>query len=261
MQTDACRALNPKLIYINYYQCEAGFQTNPRYLVNPYLLYVYGGKGKFQIGNNTYVSAPGDLYFCPRGIPNTISADKEEPFLLTGIDFYFSQESAGSNLPLPEKINIANARFRWLLSELITSYETRFLYQDGYSSGLLKALICTCLQESEQKGESIPEADTIPGYLIQHKNEDITNTELARVFGYHPNHINRILHRLVGTSAKQYVLALRLSDAYNLLLYSGRSIGEIAEACGFHSIYYFSRLFKEKYGCSPSSFRKKYGIH
>ncbi|MBK5203579.1 MAG: AraC family transcriptional regulator, partial [Prolixibacteraceae bacterium] len=41
-----------------------------------------------------------------------------------------------------------------------------------------------------------------------------------------------------------------------LLLSTNKSVKEISFELGFQSIYYFSRLFKNKTGISPSAFRR-----
>jgi AraC-like DNA-binding protein len=50
----------------------------------------------------------------------------------------------------------------------------------------------------------------------------------------------------------------RIEKAKEMLLYESYSIGEIAENCGFASIYAFSRAFKNIIGVAPSDFKKKY---
>ena len=49
----------------------------------------------------------------------------------------------------------------------------------------------------------------------------------------------------------EYLLDYRLRVADVLLGNSDRSVGEIAEACGFESTAYFCRCFKNHYGVSP----------
>ena len=50
------------------------------------------------------------------------------------------------------------------------------------------------------------------------------------------------------------MLQKRLDMAQQLLIYSQLSVGEIAEKCGFQSIYYFSKYFKKRCGVSPGKF-------
>ena len=54
----------------------------------------------------------------------------------------------------------------------------------------------------------------------------------------------------------QYQIQIRLNKARRLLRNGTLSIAAIAEQLGFESIYYFSRLFKKKTGCSPLAYRK-----
>jgi len=53
-----------------------------------------------------------------------------------------------------------------------------------------------------------------------------------------------------------YLQELRMSAAKSLLLMTTMSIQEVTDAVGYQSIHYFSRLFKKKYGKSPTQWRK-----
>ena len=49
----------------------------------------------------------------------------------------------------------------------------------------------------------------------------------------------------------------RINRSINMLVQEQYTIREIAYAVGFNNELYFSRLFKEKVGCSPLHYRKK----
>jgi AraC family transcriptional regulator, transcriptional activator of pobA len=51
--------------------------------------------------------------------------------------------------------------------------------------------------------------------------------------------------------------ARRLLEAKRTLLYTGMSVGLIAEACGFPDPAYFSRFFAQRTGLSPMAYRNK----
>ncbi len=59
-----------------------------------------------------------------------------------------------------------------------------------------------------------------------------------------------------GTTPLQYAIEIKLLKSAKLLRETNLSITETAETCGFSDIYYFSRLFKKKYGISPRAFSK-----
>jgi transcriptional regulator GlxA family with amidase domain len=54
----------------------------------------------------------------------------------------------------------------------------------------------------------------------------------------------------------EFVARVRLDHARRLLLATGRSIEAIAVTVGFRSRSHFSRLFRERFGVDPSSFRR-----
>ena len=61
--------------------------------------------------------------------------------------------------------------------------------------------------------------------------------------------------RITGKSPNQYLLDLRLEKAKYLLVMTTLNISEIGYQTGFDSIFYFSKLFKKKYSCSPKKYR------
>lgn len=46
-----------------------------------------------------------------------------------------------------------------------------------------------------------------------------------------------------------------MEQAKELLLGTDLNITEIAEACGFADLFYFSRMFKKRVGSSPRAYR------
>jgi AraC-like DNA-binding protein len=77
----------------------------------------------------------------------------------------------------------------------------------------------------------------------------------------------RYVHLLLedtGQSFSQLVLAKRLERTAALLRATGqpaRKISEISSACGFGDLSYFNRVFRKRYGRTPSDFRKAANLH
>lgn len=62
---------------------------------------------------------------------------------------------------------------------------------------------------------------------------------------------------LTGMTPNNYILNCRLKHAAMLLQqYPDISIGEVSDRCGFNVPIYFSRCFKNQYGCTPQEYKK-----
>lgn len=70
--------------------------------------------------------------------------------------------------------------------------------------------------------------------------------------------LNDLCQKLVGSSAKQFLLELKIAEAKRLLVYSQLSISNIAYHLGFEDASYFSRIFKKKVILSPSVFLERF---
>lgn len=94
-------------------------------------------------------------------------------------------------------------------------------------------------------------------YVHSNYQNDIGIKDLSELLGYTPNYISKIFSNTVGMSFRKYLLLQRTKAAEALLLSSNMTITDIAYAVGFNDSNYFSTIFKNKYGITPSEYRKQ----
>ncbi len=93
-------------------------------------------------------------------------------------------------------------------------------------------------------------------YADEAYTENLTLYELGATYRKNEKYLGRLFKREIGVSFSDYVLSKRLIKAEKLLKTTNEKIIEIALECGFNSISYFNRAFKNKNGISPSDYRK-----
>jgi AraC-like DNA-binding protein len=84
----------------------------------------------------------------------------------------------------------------------------------------------------------------------------ISNNQLADTGGMSVNAYARLFRDQTGYPPRKYLLRMRVEKACNLLHHSGRSIEQIASACGFSDRYYFTRIFTRTMRVSPGAYKK-----
>lgn len=88
-------------------------------------------------------------------------------------------------------------------------------------------------------------------------NPDLNVEMIARTVGISRTHLHRKLREITNQSARDFVRNVRLQQAAALLAEKHHSISEIADNLGFASLSYFSTVFKELYGVSPSEYMEQ----
>lgn len=86
-------------------------------------------------------------------------------------------------------------------------------------------------------------------------NSNYTVEDLARNLSISRVQLYRKVKAILGISVSEHINNLRLERSKELLLKSKQSISEIAYAVGFSSPYYFSNVFKNKYGIPPKEYK------
>jgi len=87
------------------------------------------------------------------------------------------------------------------------------------------------------------------------EDENFSSQELAQQLFLSRSQVHRKIKALTGMSTAIYIRHIRLQKAKELLISNDLSISEIAYQVGFKSPVYFSQVFKDTFGESPSMFR------
>lgn len=102
-----------------------------------------------------------------------------------------------------------------------------------------------------------PAVQAARAYLEANMRQSPTLTQLARTVGVSPSHLSSLFAAQCGVSPMQYLQRLRLDHACWLLANPYLRIHEVAEACGYEDVNYFTRLFRQHFKISPGRWRKK----
>ncbi|HZG85778.1 AraC family transcriptional regulator [Paenibacillus sp.] len=85
--------------------------------------------------------------------------------------------------------------------------------------------------------------------------KNVTVEELANLCHLTPSYVIRLFKQTFGATPIQYLQELRLKAAVSYLSTTDIPVQEIARMTGFSNLHYFSRIFKQKIGVSPTAWR------
>lgn len=88
-------------------------------------------------------------------------------------------------------------------------------------------------------------------YIYEHYAQPVTLQEIAAAAHVSRSEAGRCFQAYLGCSPVDALIQYRLQTARRLLGEPGLTLQEISAACGFHSVSYFSRKFKQVYGHTP----------
>ena len=89
---------------------------------------------------------------------------------------------------------------------------------------------------------------------ISKGKSDIGKEQLISKF-----HLSRVFKEQFGVSIHTYVRNLRITKAKQMLRFTDKKLEDIGYRCGLGAPHYFSRIFRQVEGITPSEFREKWG--
>jgi YesN/AraC family two-component response regulator len=114
------------------------------------------------------------------------------------------------------------------------------------------------IQDEVQRGESerliIRQAKA---YIVDHMTEEISLAKLSEEFELSPVYFSRLFKQETGANYVDFLVQTRIEKAKELLSDPTKRIYEVSHAVGYQNEKYFSRVFRNHVGRTPSEFREE----
>lgn len=92
-------------------------------------------------------------------------------------------------------------------------------------------------------------------YLQNHFTTTISYRKFHDLFGFNETYLSQVFKQQLGITPNKYVTKLRIEKAKELMIHQPDTpLKNIAALIGYEDAFYFSRVFKETTGISPSEF-------
>ncbi|BFT69594.1 AraC family transcriptional regulator [Paenibacillus sp. P36] len=243
-----------------------------RYVLNP--------SGHFTGG-----SSHGEINFCLRG-KGLLRINNESEFVIQANQMVIVMPNTKYEYqPLEDMWEIATVRFACNLTiflqfglkmnkllivnssnRLLTLIDLLCRAEENYKDRTLNTsseIIYSLLAEVKLQTMSLqistnnPKAiiEKVVNFIYVHYSSKLTLDEISRMFGYTPQHLNKLFKNELGHSIYQFILKVQLEQAANLLEYEEMTVEQVADHVGMESRSFY-RLFHRAYRVSPGEFRK-----
>ncbi len=258
---------------------ERVIKTEPCISYDSKIIYLISGEITYTVGEGKKARmAPGNLLLIPAGIKYNLKSKYMRAIV---VSFDFTEEygnagewisPAGENDYDKELLHSAEALPQFskpiFLSDVESERDTFirmaniFTSAEGFYleelSAILKLMLIKIAEHSDEKALPSSMVENLDGYIRDNIHDEISNTELGAIFGYHPFYISKVLKDKKGITLHQYVIAYRIKYAKSLLRYTERPIADIADETGFTDASYFTKMFKAQFGITPKEYRNQF---
>jgi AraC-like DNA-binding protein len=213
------------------------------------LVYCTGGNGTFLFDGLALSYVQGDVVVIPPLTPHANRSDEG----FTNIHLNLAETVLSFAAPVLIKDD-GNGFILDAFNAAYFHYQKRQrepLLLSAYGS-LIAALILTGARQGAERSKIVTEIENTIIHNYADARFELDGYLKSLPFSY--DYLRKLFKKELGMTPHQYLSDLRLHGAADLLYSSGStySVSEIAMLCGFREPLYFSRMFKKKYGLSPS---------
>ncbi len=104
--------------------------------------------------------------------------------------------------------------------------------------------------------QAIYSIEKVIDFIENHLNGKLDLETVANAVHYSKYHLHRMFTDIVGMTIHDYVIRRQLTEAAKLLVFSSKSIIDIALICGYESQQAFTVAFKAMYKLPPAEYRE-----
>lgn len=222
--------------------------------------YVLSGNGTLHTVGKTQSLKTGDLFFTFPGY--SYSIESREDFTYMYISFLGNR----ANMLMEQmKISPSNNLLTdcsevyeyWKngihmssdFSDLIS--ESVLLYTFAY---LGKKLCAPALKEKNSSDTVL----MIKKYVDERfADKEFSLKSISRELCYNPKYISALFKKSMGVGISEYLNTIRIQQACTLMEQGFTAICDIASCCGYSDPQYFSKIFKQRTGYTPTEYKSK----
>ena len=273
--------IHPFVRYVHYLPVDINSEYNETVPYDNRLFFTYHGSGAISANGKTYDMHEGSVIIIPSGVKyQLLNTSKGATYI--AVNFDYTQDHSDKHKPIPptvtssynpsmrlerivfhdipefnntiyiEGLSILNKSFLNLHKE----YISKMIHAEHIISNLFSVILFQCARTlcTKDFNSSSDIVNTIIGYINEEYNKNLSNTEIGKKFNLHPNYVSSLIKIFTGMPLHQYITHIRISNSIEMLATQKYSIAEIAEQCGFCSIFHYSKMFKKIMGVSPSKY-------
>ena len=253
------------LDFFGYEHCLPRHSYGPRVRLNYVIHVVIDGKGMLDCGGKRWMIRKGQMFILFPGEITTYYADKEDPWYYCWFGFQGSSaakivESIGFTPQTPVLSFGDGESVEKKIIEMLGSVSLTLDGQLHRNAEMMDILSKMIWERAKQAGSDSGEAgfsysEYAVRYINNHFNEKIRIQELAKHIGISRSYLVKLVRQETGMSPQEYLIAVRMRRAADLLTRSNDPIRLIAAECGYEDALAFSKVFKSNFGQNPSDYR------
>ena len=126
----------------------------------------------------------------------------------------------------------------------------------------VRALLAAAMACRDARGRGLGQTPVARArrFLSQrYSDPNLMLQDVAGEVGMSQSHFSTVFAQETGLTFTQYLTALRIGKAKELLSATAMRSSEIAFAVGYNDAHYFSYMFKKQTGMTPSEYRRENG--
>lgn len=203
------------------------------------------GQITYSMNGKQYLSVPGVAVFLPKGGRYSLHGDEEGLFPV--INFRTDRELSPTIMTFPLTDPAGCLELFDQIRKLSFTAENRLKVYSLFYELLHQSFFSQMIRQNP--------LSPLLRYLDENlRDPSLTNTVLAERLHISEIYLRKLFRQHYNTTPKQYLLDIRISRSKQLLSDTDLSVTEIAEQCGFSSVYHFCRSFRQRVGLTPSQY-------
>ncbi|MEF3307054.1 helix-turn-helix transcriptional regulator [Paenibacillus sp. GYB003] len=219
------------------------------------------GEAIYRFNGTEHTVRKGDLLFFPKGLVRSAHSNPDNPwsFYTITFDVRFQNEQARELFDRFDYVIRSPQLYK--LQTIFTEFNQVWTgKRNGFTiqcKSLIMNILYAMIRERDRQTHGSAHYNAIEqttNHILAHYTDHFSIAELARQTGLSPSHFRLLFKKITGMTAVQYQNHIRINKAKDLLMSGECNVTEAALSVGFQDIYYFSRLFKQLTGESPSRY-------